>query len=106
MKLDTTLLPWPYHAQRDGVKPLRLVWDSERGTVSGSDAQRVLERIQEPAGTPFIVSLRTAPESQSISDPLHKPEEMAVLLGAMWMLPPELEALYPMFDELPEDLLA
>lgn len=104
MKISATLLPVPYFASRFGVEPLRLVWDSEAGTVTGPDRERVMALI--PGSGPFTVSLRVSPESAVISDPLRDPLEMAILLGTRWDLPPELEALYPELGAVPEDAVA
>ena len=38
------------------------------------------------------------PTSHAITDPLHRPGEMAVILGNLWLLPEDLAAAYP---ELP-----
>lgn len=95
MKLDLDLHPfappvWPEDA------PLKFSWDSETGAVWGRDTDRVRERAAFYTGgtTPH----RMQPECWPITDPLHDPVEMAALLGATWILPPELEKFYPVIE--------
>lgn len=104
MKLDRLLQPLPFYARTDGLKPLRLVWDSETGALDGPDRGVLLSMI--PAERPFYVALRVPPDSEPLSDPLKVPAEMAVLLGSRYLLPAELEALYPEIPVVEDGLVA
>lgn len=101
MKLDLDLVPtlpplWPDR------QALQFSWDSESGTVSGRDVDRVLSLVKLHKGD--VAPHRMQPENWPINDPLHDPVEMAALLGYYWVLPPELEQFYPIIeDDTPED---
>lgn len=95
MKLDLNLRPLQSAGSPGAEGPVRAYWDSEAGTVSGDGAQAISWRIRAYAGKSYGVPHRQPPESFLVKDPLRNPEEMAILLGEVWSLPPELEALYP-----------
>ena len=100
MRIDEQLYRWG----RD--EPVgRLIWDSDTGLLEGSAAQRVAEAIGRvvKAGAVGI-----GPQfwcSYNISDPLHRPEEMAAVLGSSgFRLPASLAAVYPQAPEEDEDV--
>lgn len=103
MRIDAQLLP-----RGSADQPLRLVWDSDAGTLQGADATVVDQLVRAYAGKPWGIPSRYPPESWLVTDPLHDPRDMALLLGSRFTLPPELEALYPAFDgaDLPDGTVA
>ncbi|MFA6971648.1 MAG: hypothetical protein WC208_09645 [Gallionella sp.] len=84
-----TLKPAVWHQQ-----PLVFEWDAATGEIRGPDADKVLGMIASAikegsmTGHPY-------PTSYEITDPLHRPAEMAVLLGQYWILPDDLASAYP-----------
>jgi hypothetical protein len=85
----------------------RLIWDSEAGSLSGSAADRVHQAIERAvraggvgAGPQFVYDFE-------VSDPLHRPVEMAAVLAfAGFVLPKALNEVYPEFpddEDVPDD---
>lgn len=72
---------------------LVFTWDSDTGAVSGPDADWVLDRARQLAGK--VVGLHPLPMAYTLTDPLHDPEQMAVMIGEYHVLPDELRAFYP-----------
>ncbi len=95
MNLDLELQPRKFFADWHSQKPLRFSWDSETGKIRGADADQVRALVKNYAGKPYGAPHRVLPETWCVVDPLHRPADMAALLGAQWELPPELEAVYP-----------
>lgn len=89
------LVPFVFYAERYGLKPLRLEWDSASGVFSGPDAARVSALIPAKAFWPFNVFRRGSPETIQIQNPFASPLDLALTLGERFSLPPALEALYP-----------
>lgn len=75
---------------------LVFTWDSDTGAVSGPDADWVLDRARQLAGK--VVGLHPLPMAYTLTDPLHDPEQMAVMIGEYHVLPDELKAFYPRMD--------
>ena len=67
---------------------LHIQWDSNAGTVTGRDADRVLSHIAY-AIKEGGVTTHPYPTGYSISDPLHNMAEMAAVLSSMFVHIPE-----------------
>lgn len=73
---------------------LAFEWDTESGDLRGAGAEIVRNmcaralQIGHVNGHPY-------PTPFDIADPLHRPAEMAVLLGQFWQLDDELQQAYP-----------
>ena len=96
MRLDVRLRPWSSSLYRESS----FIWDSESGELGGdlaevirAEAERARQVGSEPAGPQFG-------HDYPIKDPLHRPDEMAVILRLLeFVLPPELAACYPAFPD-------
>ena len=100
MKLTLQLQPTVWHKG-----PLSFNWDSDAGTVSGTDAETV-QTMAKQAVAAGSVAIHPHPARYPIADPLTKPDEMAALLGNFWKLPEELAVHYPQVDQVPETIQA
>lgn len=69
--------------------PLSFEWDSGTGEVRGTDAERV-KRLVAMAVSDGGVESHPFPTRYDIEDPLHRPAEMAAILGMFWELPADL----------------
>jgi len=89
MFLELELPPRGY-----GGTSLVFSWDPISGDVRGRHAEEVrsLAAAAQAAG---VVTGLPYPTPHAISDPLHSVAEMAVVLGNLWRLPPELAMAYP-----------
>ncbi|MGH7880393.1 MAG: hypothetical protein ACREQD_12990 [Candidatus Binataceae bacterium] len=80
-----------------------LEWDSTTGRLAGTLEPRIARRIDLAQHLSFIGWGPDYCLQHLVSDPLRKPEEFALVLDSMgFILPPELEAVYP---EPTDDLL-
>ncbi|MDP1674414.1 MAG: hypothetical protein Q8L65_15050 [Burkholderiales bacterium] len=86
--------------------PLDFAWDSDTGTFSGRDADRVQALVDE-ANARGMVTGHPYPTVYDITDPARTPSELAVVLGRYWTLTGELAAAYPAIaaDDAPEGAL-
>jgi hypothetical protein len=83
--------------------PGSLEWDSETGRLAGTLARAVEARIVEYKALGVVGWGPQDCLEHPVTDPLHKPEEFALVVAAMgFILPPELEAVYPV---PPDELL-
>jgi len=73
---------------------LEFEWDSETGQLEGPDAN-VVKRFVEHAMRSGVGLGHPYPTPYDLKDPLHRPSELAVLLGNTFRLPPDLQAAYP-----------
>ncbi|MBV5337869.1 MAG: hypothetical protein J0653_08105, partial [Deltaproteobacteria bacterium] len=65
--------------------------------VRGESAAQVIH-LAELAQRSGGVTGHPYPTEYDITDPLHFPSEMAVVLGNYWILPPDLAAAYPQVE--------
>lgn len=91
------LLPSVWHETE-----LDFEWNPETGEVRGRDAGRVTVLARQAADEGSVVG-HPYPTSYEIKDPLHRPNEMAVVLGQFWKLPVDLALAYPKPEE--DDLI-
>lgn len=84
-----TLRPSSWHQQ-----PLVFEWDTAAGEMRGPDSEKVLGMVASAVKEGSMTG-HPYPTSYKISDPLHLPAEMAVILGQYWILPDDLAAAYP-----------
>ena len=77
-------------------KPLEFEWDAEMGTFRGADAESVRARCKVAQVAGGLVS-HPYPTYYPISDPFHRIEDLAVVLGQWWRLDDALRQAYPMF---------
>jgi|GEM_PF-5917143 len=77
------------HGRDDG----RVDWDRERGELRGRGAETLSRSIEAAlaAGRVRFGGLSAIP----VSDPLHDPRDMAVVVAASWQLPAALQADFP-----------
>jgi hypothetical protein len=81
-----------------------LEWDSVTGHLDGTAAARFMEVVAEARAAGSAAAGAQGSYDYPITDPLHKPDEFAVLVRlAGWFLPPELEPHYPEFGDPFED---
>lgn len=99
MKLDLEL------TRRTGGAALRCTWDSDAGTVTGPDAEEV-KRFLDSAVKSGFASLYPEPSSCEVSDPYRRPEEFAAVMGYLFHLPPDLQAVYPVVEEIDDTVYA
>lgn len=95
-------------APLNGVgEPLTFEWDPETGALRGRDAARVQAIAEESAARGFALG-HPYPTHYPIADPLHRPDEMAVLLGNHWRILEDLQAVYPPApdEDLPDGAIA
>jgi hypothetical protein len=86
-----------------GKRPGDLEWDTDTGRIAGSLAPEVSAGLAEAKAAAAVGWGPCGCLEYPITDPLHKPDEMAVILDAMgFVLPAELAAAYPI---PPADLL-
>ena len=64
------------------VSGVQVIWDSEKGTLTGRDAVRVLEYALSAQKQGFVIT-DPYPTSYEIRDPLHHIAEMAAVLSSM-----------------------
>jgi len=85
----------------------RLIWDSEAGSLSGSAADRVRQAIERAVKAGVVDAGPQFSYDFAISDPLHRPAEMAAVLAvAGFVLPKALNEVYPEFpddEDVPDD---
>lgn len=83
-------------------------WDPQAGTATGPGAEALLELIEMVTGSGSIMVRGMGPVYYTITDPLRRPDEMAVIVFSNWQLPPELAPYFPKFDfpPLPEGVTA
>ncbi|MDD4928196.1 MAG: hypothetical protein PHP85_02835 [Gallionella sp.] len=84
-----TLQPAAWHQ-----KPLVFEWNAATGEVRGADADKLLGIVASAVNEGGMTG-HPHPTSYDILDPLHRPSEMAVILGQYWILPDDLAAAYP-----------
>ena len=84
-----TLNPAVWHQ-----KALIFEWDDVTGKVRGADADKVLGMVSAALSAGSMTG-HPYPTSYEINDPLHRPAEMAVILGQYWILSDELASAYP-----------
>src|SRR5262247_2232618 len=88
--------------------PLVFEWDPETGALRGP-GEAYLRTLVAGVLKTGIAMGHPYPTPYAIRDPLHRPGEMAVLLGNTWQLPPDLARLYPRSpddDDLPDGAVA
>jgi hypothetical protein len=79
----------------NGIGPvLEFEWDSDTGELSGPAAAGIRATVEDAQRAGRVMGL-PIPTLYKISDPLHRPSEMAVILGTLWRLPPDLAVVYP-----------
>jgi hypothetical protein len=87
------------------VKPLEFEWDATAGEFRGDGAARVRELCDYAQAAGGVVS-HPEPTFYPIRDPLHRIEDLAVVLGQWWHLDEALAKAHPVFpdddDEAPE----
>lgn len=86
-------------------KPLAVTWDSETGTVTGPGAVDVRASL-DSALRVGRACLYPPPASYDISDPYHRPDEFAAVIGSVWRVPPELREFYPVVDDMDDTIYA
>lgn len=79
-------------------KPLEFDWNPETGEIRGKSADLVSAMCRQATKEGWVTG-HPYPTEHAITDPLRKPEEMAVVLGQYWQLEGELQAAYPFFLE-------
>lgn len=77
---------------------LEFDWDSDTGELQGKDA-KVVRRFVEVAIRSGVALGHPYPTRYELKDPLHRPSELAVLLGNAFKLSPDLQAAYPACGE-------
>lgn len=80
--------------QTEHEDELAFDWDPESGDLRGSGAEAV-RKLCERAVQIGHVNGHPYPTPFDITDPLHRPAEMAVVLGQFWVLDTDLQAAYP-----------
>jgi hypothetical protein len=79
----------------NGIGPvLEFEWDPGTGELFGPAAQGIRATVEDAQRAGRVMGL-PIPTLYEISDPLRTPSEMAVILGTLWRLPPDLAAAYP-----------
>jgi hypothetical protein len=73
---------------------LEFEWDPETGKLGGRDAEEVRIAAEEAKRAGYALG-HPHPTSYRITDPLRRMGDMAVILGSLWRLSPELAAAYP-----------
>ena len=74
--------------------PISFEWDAQSGRLRGNDADLVAKLAQDAKASGEIIG-HPYPTSFQMTDPLHLPSELAVVLGNYWKLPPDLADAYP-----------
>ena len=82
---------WRYSA---APRRLDFTWNPETGELGGPDAAAVFDRAREATREGFA-RIHPDPTSVPISDPLHRPAELAAVLACDFRLPDWLEVLLP-----------
>lgn len=77
-----------------GGTRLEFDWDPVTGALTGRDAALV-QVLADRAKRDGYCTGHPHPTPYTISDPLHRREELAVVLGNLWQLDPDLAAAYP-----------
>lgn len=83
-------------------KPISFEWNPETRELRGNNADLV-EWLANMALRSGYLTGHPYPTDHEITDPLHLPAEMAVVLGNEWILPDDLQAAYPKPDD--DDLI-
>lgn len=79
----------------NGVGPaLQFEWDPSTGSVRGEGADYVRAVAAHAQHAGYALG-HPHPTPYSITNPLSKPAELAVILGNVWRLPKDLAAAYP-----------
>ena len=87
-----TLKPTTVHG-----KPISFEWNPETGETRGPNSALV-ENVADLALRSGELIGHPYPTAYPITDPLHLPSELAVVLGNDWILPDDLAAAYPRRD--------
>lgn len=74
--------------------PLEFEWNPETGELRGKSEDIVAGMCRQAVRAGWITS-HPYPTEYAIADPLHKPEEMAVVLGQYWRLEGLLQERHP-----------
>lgn len=78
--------------------PICFEWNQKTGEIRGPSAALVIEmsgmalRADQVLGHPY-------PTPHAMANPLRNASELAVVLGNDWILPPDLAAVYPQFED-------
>ncbi|WP_022946970.1 hypothetical protein [Methylohalobius crimeensis] len=91
-----TLELQPYTGERE---PLSVTWDSEAGTVTSPGAAEVKSLLDSAAEVGYT-SIHPIPSTYAISDPYHRPDEFAAVIGSSWRVPEALKAFYPKVESI------
>lgn len=75
-------------------RPIEFEWDAGAGELRGPDADQVRQLAQDAKRAGEVIG-HPYPTAHRVSDPLRRPEEMAVVLGNAWRLDGELATAYP-----------
>lgn len=75
-------------------QPLEFEWNPDSGELRGKSAEIVAGLCRQAVRAGWVTG-HPYPTEYAISDPLRKPEEMAVVLGQSWRLEGGLEVAYP-----------
>lgn len=74
--------------------PLEFEWNPLTGELRGKDAVLVTSLCRQAEKQGWVTG-HPYPTDYPVSDPLHRPTEMAIVLGQYWRLDAVLGAAYP-----------